>query len=103
MTADVAHHPQMCVSLCSLQVGYRMSKCAAHMAARCLAEDLKPKGVAVAVVHPGVVDTDMLKISLSTPQVTPEESGAGIAAVTESLDISSTGRFCNFKGEDMAW
>eukprot|EP00892_Ulva_mutabilis_P008270 jgi/Ulvmu1/5815/UM025_0072.1 len=84
-------------------VGYRMSKSAAHMAVRCLAEDLKEQGIAVAVVHPGVVKTDMLKVSRSTPQVTPEESAAGIADVAESLDMDSTGRFCNFKGEAMAW
>jgi len=54
-------------------------------------------------VHPGVVDTDMLKVSLSTPQVAPADSAAGIAAVAQGLSMASTGRLCDFRGEAMAW
>ena len=40
-------------------LGYRMSKAAANAAAAALAARLRPRGVAVGVVHPGSVATDM--------------------------------------------
>eukprot|EP00892_Ulva_mutabilis_P008271 jgi/Ulvmu1/5816/UM025_0073.1 len=83
--------------------GYRMSKCAAHMAARCLAEELKPKGIAVCVMHPGVVQTDMVKLSGSIADVTPENSAAGIFKVIGGLSMHDTGSFYNYLGEPMAW
>ena len=39
--------------------GYRMSKAAVNMAGVSLAHDLKDRGVAVALLHPGYVQTDM--------------------------------------------
>ena len=39
--------------------GYRMSKAAVNMAGRSLAHDLKEKGVAVFLLHPGMVATEM--------------------------------------------
>jgi NAD(P)-dependent dehydrogenase (short-subunit alcohol dehydrogenase family) len=39
--------------------GYRMSKAAVNMAGRSLAHDLKDAGIAVAILHPGFVRTDM--------------------------------------------
>ena len=39
--------------------GYRMSKCAVNMAGRSLAHDLKDAGIAVAILHPGFVRTEM--------------------------------------------
>ncbi len=40
--------------------GYRMSKAALNMAGKSLAVDLKPAEVAVAILHPGMVKTDMV-------------------------------------------
>ncbi|MDX1528651.1 MAG: SDR family oxidoreductase, partial [Gammaproteobacteria bacterium] len=39
--------------------GYRMSKAAVNMAGRSLAWDLKDKGIAVVLLHPGMVATEM--------------------------------------------
>lgn len=39
--------------------GYRMSKAALNMAATSLAHDLGKKSIAVGIVHPGMVHTDM--------------------------------------------
>ena len=86
-----------------VQFGYRMSKGAAHMAARCLAEELKPEGIVVGVVHPGVVQTDMVKISGSKADVRPEDSAAGIFKVISSLSMEDTGSFHDFRGKRMAW
>lgn len=42
--------------LCCLeQYAYRMSKGALNVGARCLAHDLKNRGIAVGMIHPGVV------------------------------------------------
>ena len=38
-----------------LQYGYRLSKCAVRAAAAAAAEDLKPHGVSVIILHPGAV------------------------------------------------
>lgn len=37
--------------------GYRMSKAALNIAGKSLALDLKPKGIAVCILHPGFVQT----------------------------------------------
>src|ERR1700685_3859969 len=39
--------------------GYRMSKAALNMAGKSLAVDLRGRGVAVAILHPGMGRTDM--------------------------------------------
>ena len=40
-------------------LGYRGSKCWLNMAVRMSSMDLKPKGVHLALLHPGMVTTDM--------------------------------------------
>ena len=54
----------MCVArLCGavVRVPCRLSKAALNMGARMLSVDLLPKGIAVGMIHPGFVDTDMAK------------------------------------------
>src|SRR5262245_30715193 len=41
--------------------GYRMSKAAVNAAGVSLARDLKSRGIAVALLHPGMVNTDMTR------------------------------------------
>ncbi|MDX1586785.1 MAG: SDR family oxidoreductase, partial [Balneolaceae bacterium] len=56
---------------------YRMSKAALNIAGVSLAHDLKPQGIAVAIIHPGFVQTDMVGGG-ETTEVTfnaPEEAG----------------------------
>jgi NAD(P)-dependent dehydrogenase (short-subunit alcohol dehydrogenase family) len=43
-----------------------MSKVALNMAATSLAHDLGPKNIAVGIVHPGMVATDMIGMSTCT-------------------------------------
>ena len=40
-------------------LAYRMSKAAANVAAAALAARLRPRGIAVGVLHPGAIATDM--------------------------------------------
>jgi NAD(P)-dependent dehydrogenase (short-subunit alcohol dehydrogenase family) len=82
-----------------VQYGYRMSKCAAHMLATSLAADLRHEGISVGIVHPGVVITDMTRISGARATVTPEKSVEGILARVEELSIDTTGTFWDFRGE----
>lgn len=46
-----------------------MSKAAMNMGAKLLSLDLKDAGVAVVILHPGVVATDMLRDFFSLPPV----------------------------------
>ena len=43
--------------------GYRMSKVALSMAGKSLSHDLKPQGIAVAILHPGLVQTRMTNLT----------------------------------------
>ncbi|HEY9908591.1 MAG TPA: SDR family oxidoreductase, partial [Thermosynechococcaceae cyanobacterium] len=52
--------------------GYRMSKVALSMAGKSLSLDLKPRAIAVAILHPGLVQTRMT--NFTSGGITPEES-----------------------------
>ena len=81
---------------------YRASKAAAHMLMLNLAYDLKPKGVAVAVINPGPVDTDMMK-GARMPLQPPAESVGKVSAIIDRLDVASTGKFWDYQGGQLAW
>jgi NAD(P)-dependent dehydrogenase (short-subunit alcohol dehydrogenase family) len=55
--------------------GYRMSKAALNAAGVSLAIDLKPRGIAVVILHPGFVRTEMTGASTSSPSKAPASSG----------------------------
>ena len=81
--------------------GYRMSKVALSMAAKSLAHDLKPRGIAVAILHPGLVQTRMTGFTQSG--ITPEESVQGLLARIDQLSLENTGTFWHAKGEVLPW
>lgn len=80
--------------------GYRMSKAAVNMAGRSLAVDLKGRGVAVAILHPGFVRTDMTG---HQGNVDPAESAAGLIARIDELTVDTSGRFWHANGEPLPW
>jgi NAD(P)-dependent dehydrogenase (short-subunit alcohol dehydrogenase family) len=80
--------------------GYRMSKAAVNMAGRSLAHDLRPDGVAVAILHPGFVRTDMTG---HTGLVDPPESAAGLIARIDQLTLDTSGSFWHANGESLPW
>ncbi|NET15653.1 MAG: SDR family oxidoreductase, partial [Okeania sp. SIO1H6] len=47
--------------------GYRMSKVAVSMAGKSLSVDLKPQGIAVAILHPGLISTRMTSFTGISP------------------------------------
>ena len=81
--------------------GYRMSKAALCMAGKSLSIDLKPHGISVALLHPGLVCTRMTGF---TPHgITPEESVNGLIQRMDSLTIESSGSFLHSNGESLPW
>lgn len=79
--------------------GYRMSKVALSMAGKSLSHDLKPKGIAVAILHPGLVSTRMTGFS----GISPEESVRGLLQRIDELTLETTGTFWHAKGEILPW
>jgi len=80
--------------------GYRMSKAAVNMAGRSLAQDLKPDEIAVAILHPGFVRTDMTDHS---GLVDPPESAAGLIARIDELTLDTSGSFWHANGDRLPW
>ncbi len=81
--------------------GYRISKVALSMASKSLAHDLKPSGIAVAILHPGLVQTRMTNFNPSG--ITPEASVQGLLARIDQLSLENTGTFWHSNGEVLPW
>ncbi len=81
--------------------GYRMSKTAVSMAGKSLSHDLKSKGIAVAILHPGLVSTDMTNFNSSG--ISPEQSVKGLLKVIDALTLENTGTFWHSNGEELPW
>ena len=79
--------------------GYRMSKVALSMAGKSLSHDLKSKGIAIAILHPGLVKTRMTGFS----GITTEESVKGLLARIDELNMENTGTFWHSNGEILPW
>ena len=82
--------------------GYRMSKAAVNMAGKSLAVDLKPEGVIVQIVHPGMVTTDMIK-SHGWSGIEPDVSAKGIVDTINRATIETTGKFFHMDGTELPW
>jgi NAD(P)-dependent dehydrogenase (short-subunit alcohol dehydrogenase family) len=80
--------------------GYRMSKAAANMAGRSLSVDLSGRGVAVALLHPGWVRTDMTD---GNGLIDTQQSASGLLAIMDKLDLQHTGLFWHTNGEVLPW
>ena len=79
--------------------GYRMSKAAVNMAGVSLARDLKKQGIAVALLHPGMVATEMT----GRQGISPAESVSGLIQRMDELEISQSGGFWHANGEPLPW
>jgi NAD(P)-dependent dehydrogenase (short-subunit alcohol dehydrogenase family) len=80
--------------------GYRMSKAAVNIAGVSLARDLLDRGIAVAMLHPGYVRTDMTE---GRGLVDAPEAAAGLRARIKALSLESSGGFWHANGERLPW
>lgn len=82
------------------QIAYRASKAAVNKVMQGLATDLAPMGVAVALVHPGWVRTDMGGAGADIEAAT---SAGGILSLAEGLTLEGAGQFYNWDGSSAEW
>ncbi len=98
---------------------YSISKAAVNMAMRGTAMGLKEQGIAVAILHPGGVDTRMLRqaFGLSKAEaeanedfdyrgfspLTTEDSVAQMRDVIAGLSVERSGDFVQYDGTEMPW
>jgi NAD(P)-dependent dehydrogenase (short-subunit alcohol dehydrogenase family) len=80
--------------------GYSASKAALNKFMRLAAAELARDGIAVGLIHPGWVKTDM---GGPGAQITPEESAAGIANVIDGLSLDNAGGFWKWNGKRHDW
>lgn len=79
---------------------YRSSKTAANMVMKSLSIDLKPLGIAAAVLHPGWVQTDM---GGPNGLINTQQSVSGLRKVIDELNVQNAGRFIAYDGKVIPW
>jgi NAD(P)-dependent dehydrogenase (short-subunit alcohol dehydrogenase family) len=79
--------------------GYRTSKTAVNMIGTNLMHELKPRGIAVALLHPGLVATDMT----GGHGVATSESASGLIQRIDDLNMKNTGGFWHAEGYVLPW
>ena len=80
--------------------GYRMSKAALNSAGVSLAKDLHPHGIAVAILHPGYVRTEMTG---NSGLIDVDESVTGLLKRIDELSLENSGTFWHTNGEVLPW
>ena len=82
------------------QYGYRMSKSALNAASKSLALDLQPKGIALAILHPGYVQTQMVNFG---GEIAAEVAAERLIQRIEELNLENSGTFWHSNGEVLPW
>lgn len=80
--------------------GYRMSKAAVNIAGVSLARDLRSREIAVAILHPGFVRTEMTG---NEGMIDPPESAGGLLQRIDELTLETSGGFWHANGERLPW
>ena len=80
--------------------GYRMSKAALNAMGVSLARDLHDRGVAVAVLHPGYVRTDMTG---HAGNIDARDAARLLIARIDELTLKTSGSFWHANGERLPW
>jgi NAD(P)-dependent dehydrogenase (short-subunit alcohol dehydrogenase family) len=80
--------------------GYRMSKAALNAAAKSLSLDLKSRGIAVAILHPGYVQTAMVNFG---GDISAAESADRLSKRIDALTLVNTGSFWHSNGDRLEW
>lgn len=89
-------------------VFYNMSKTALNMGMKSNSKALKKRGITVALISPGAVDTDMMNLALERAGVrfkllTPVQSAEAVTTVIDGYGLEQTGTFLSHKGESIPW
>ena len=79
--------------------GYRASKAAVNMVGANLMHEFRPRGIAVALLHPGLVATDMT----GGHGIPPAESARGLIARIDELSLRNSGTFWHAEGYELPW
>jgi NAD(P)-dependent dehydrogenase (short-subunit alcohol dehydrogenase family) len=83
---------------------YQMSKAAMNMGMRALRNDLRSRGIIVALLAPGMVDTDLLVASgYKGEKLSPAESAASLYALVAALPPDDKGVPVNVDGKPIPW
>jgi NAD(P)-dependent dehydrogenase (short-subunit alcohol dehydrogenase family) len=101
---------------------YRASKAALHLMVRNLALDLRARGIVVALVNPGLVDTrglldlapndpgppdlaHLVKLARAglVPLIRPAASVTGMRILIDEWTLEQTGCFLNYDGQPLPW
>jgi NAD(P)-dependent dehydrogenase (short-subunit alcohol dehydrogenase family) len=83
---------------------YRVSKCAANMVGLNLHHDLSKRGIAVLMLHPGMVATELTKnFPGDFKYIQPDEAAAGLIRNMDHLTLSTSGKFQHSNGEYLPW
>lgn len=80
--------------------GYRMSKAALNAAGVSMANDLKPKGIAVGLFHPGFVQTEMVN---GAGDIDADTCASRLVERISELNIDNAGRFIHSNGDVLPW
>ena len=81
---------------------YRASKAAAHMLMLNLAYELQGRQIAVGVINPGPVDTDMMK-GVRMPLQPPAEAVGKVIGIIDRMTVESSGKFWDYNGGQLPW
>jgi NAD(P)-dependent dehydrogenase (short-subunit alcohol dehydrogenase family) len=79
---------------------YRSSKAALNMVMVTAANELRSRGISIAVISPGWVKTDM---GGAGAPLDVKLSAAGIRKVIDKLNVGISGQFFNYSGENLPW
>jgi len=82
------------------RIAYRSSKSAVNKVMQGLATDLRADGIAVSVVHPGWVATDL---GGNAADLSPDVSAAGLVRVIDKMRVVDSPRFYNYDGSELPW
>ena len=85
------------------QYAYRGSKAAVNAMFKSLAVDLKGQGVAVIILHPGIVKTNLTTEEETGMGVEPEQAAGELWKVIVSKGLESSGRWWHRSGEELPW
>lgn len=81
-------------------IGYRMSKAALNAASVSLAHELKDQGVALTLLHPGFVQTEMVNYA---GDISAEQAAYRLITRIEELTLESSGSFLHGNGDPLPW